>query len=509
LIKVGPHFLAQTVAHDLHKQIVLKRPKLPEEFSMLESRHHASSQHFTRVQVVAMLIGTLLMMTAACSRDPRTGVPVHTLAVMPDTLTLGLGSTHQLAAVARDSEGKALDGRQVSWTSSSIEKVKVSDTGVATALTAGSAFISATSEDKTGTTRITVLPFRTLAPGVIHRHLWDSAGPWAIHVVEADLKACGVDLRTIKANNSLLGRATTTRLAAQLRKQLSRPVLAAINGDFVTPSGVPIGTQVMGGEIVKTSPTKPTFGLTRDDRPFIATYPLSGELRTRSGRSRTMSLVNEKPDSQSVALYNRFVGSSTPTDTGTVELVVAPLTRAAAVGETVRGVVLRIDTSAAGVTLPESAVVLAGRSETGAFLRTNVVVGDTITWKHRFSDAPGLVTEMIGGYPELLKRGQDVIGEGADRLRHPRTGIGLKPDGTVLMVTVDGRRSGHSVGMSTPELIQLFQKLGATDVLQLDGGGATTMVINGVLANRPSDWGGQRPVANAVAIVGPRSRACR
>lgn len=486
-----------------------KHANISKKVPMYRSGHRATSQAFKRVLSMAMLIGTLPIAAAACGRDPRTVARVHELAITPDTLALGLDGTHQLSVLVQDSEGTPLAGRQVSWASSDTDRVKVSDTGVVTALAAGTALISATSESRTGTTRVTVLPFRILAPGVIHRHLWDATGPWAIHVVEADLKACGVDLRTVKANDSLTGRANTTKLAAQMRKRLSRPVLAAINGDFISPSDVPIGTQVTAGEIVKVLPTKPTFGLTLDERPFIGVYPLTGELRTRSGRSRMMAGVNEKPDSQTIALYNRFVGRSTPTDTGTVEIVVALLTRPAAVGEIVRGLVLGVDTAAAGISLPKHGVVLTGRSEMGAFLRTNVAVGDTITWKYRFSDAPGPVTEMIGGYPELLRRGQDVIREGADRLRHPRTGIGLKPDGTVLMVTVDGRRSGHSVGMSTPELIHLFQRLGATDVLNLDGGGATTMVINGVLANRPSDWRGQRPVANAVAIVGPPPGACR
>lgn len=58
--------------------------------------------------------------------------------------------------------------------------------------------------------------------------------------------------------------------------------------------------------------------------------------------------------------------------------------------------------------------------------------------------------------------------------------------------------------MSLPELTWLFQRLGASHALNLDGGGSTAMVVNGRVVNRPSDREGERAVGNALALVGCR-----
>ena len=50
---------------------------------------------------------------------------------------------------------------------------------------------------------------------------------------------------------------------------------------------------------------------------------------------------------------------------------------------------------------------------------------------------------------------------------------------------------------------------GVWDALNLDGGGSTTMAIGGRYVNRPSDATGERPVANALAVVGPATGTCR
>ena len=95
--------------------------------------------------------------------------------------------------------------------------------------------------------------------------------------------------------------------------------------------------------------------------------------------------------------------------------------------------------------------------------------------------------------------------------RHPRTAIAYSKDGgSFYLVTVDGRQPGYSVGMSLDELAdflcnRLFEfansGVNAYQALNLDGGGATTMVVSGQVANRPSDPTGERPVANALLIV--------
>jgi len=73
--------------------------------------------------------------------------------------------------------------------------------------------------------------------------------------------------------------------------------------------------------------------------------------------------------------------------------------------------------------------------------------------------------------------------------RHPRTAIGRSDSGHVLLVTVDGRRPGWSNGLTMRELAEVMISLGADDAVNLDGGGATTMTVDGAIWNRPSESG--------------------
>jgi exopolysaccharide biosynthesis protein len=55
--------------------------------------------------------------------------------------------------------------------------------------------------------------------------------------------------------------------------------------------------------------------------------------------------------------------------------------------------------------------------------------------------------------------------------------------------------------MTLPELTQLLESLGATEALNLDGGGSSVMVLGGEAVSRPSDAEGERPVGNALAVM--------
>lgn len=93
--------------------------------------------------------------------------------------------------------------------------------------------------------------------------------------------------------------------------------------------------------------------------------------------------------------------------------------------------------------------------------------------------------------------------------RHNRTAVGIKPDGTILLFTVDGRTK-QSEGMTLDELIATLRWLGCQDALNLDGGGSTTMYVKGQpyngIVNYPSDnlrfdHNGERAVSNSILVV--------
>jgi exopolysaccharide biosynthesis protein len=115
---------------------------------------------------------------------------------------------------------------------------------------------------------------------------------------------------------------------------------------------------------------------------------------------------------------------------------------------------------------------------------------------------------VVGGGPQLINDGKVAITFEAEKIakrfvsdRHPRTAIARLKDGRVLLATVDGRQPGASAGMSLRELADLLLEFGASEAINLDGGGSTTMVVNGKLVNVPSDQTGERPVSDAILLL--------
>ncbi len=92
----------------------------------------------------------------------------------------------------------------------------------------------------------------------------------------------------------------------------------------------------------------------------------------------------------------------------------------------------------------------------------------------------------------------------APKVRHPRTAAGVTADGrTLILLTIDGRQPGHSVGATLLELAEMLIELGAHDAVALDGGGSTSFYLKrpdgSIVANKPSG-GKWRAVANHLGI---------
>ncbi len=95
-----------------------------------------------------------------------------------------------------------------------------------------------------------------------------------------------------------------------------------------------------------------------------------------------------------------------------------------------------------------------------------------------------------------------------NKTRHPRSAVALTKNNRVLLITVDGRNE-NSAGMNLFELTKLIRWLHASDAINLDGGGSTTLWINNYkgngVVNFPTDnkkWDheGERKVANVVLL---------
>jgi len=117
-------------------------------------------------------------------------------------------------------------------------------------------------------------------------------------------------------------------------------------------------------------------------------------------------------------------------------------------------------------------------------------------------------------FPDVLSAGPVLIQNGIIRVTseeevffgtsipkiHPRTAVGYTEKGELLFVVVDGRQQ-KSRGADLNELAELMKSLGAVEALNLDGGGSSSMVVNGVLLNKPAGKRIQRAVMSAISVV--------
>ncbi len=126
----------------------------------------------------------------------------------------------------------------------------------------------------------------------------------------------------------------------------------------------------------------------------------------------------------------------------------------------------------------------------------------------------GKFDQAVGGdYGALITNGEAITedkngGWHAVGYADPRAAVGIKEDGTVFMVVVDGR-SEKSNGLTLTELANYMKKQGCVSAINLDGGGSAQMGIcdpktgEFKIVNSPSD-GEERPIANCIMIVSDR-----
>src|SRR5690606_9669838 len=171
-------------------------------------------------------------------------------------------------------------------------------------------------------------------------------------------------------------------------------------------------------------------------------------------------------DDDEIIQFNAAYGDKTPPGDG-CEIVLD--------GE---GVVTRTN-EGRGSDIPESGTVLPATGDAAEGLRQNTAVGGRVVLAHDLyvdgeltGISPGL--NIVNGGPRLLENGQKTILAETEGFswspefyynfglyRHPRTLAGIKENGNILFVTVDGRNPGSSIGVSFHESAALLQDLGA------------------------------------------------
>ncbi len=316
------------------------------------------------------------------------------------------------------------------------------------------------------------------------------AGPFRTAALVVDPHA-GVRLIPAFGNGQRRQRMRTSSIAWRLG------ALAAVNGGFFGPNGDPLGCLMVAGEVAnEPDPQHTCAGFTADGTLLFDRVRLDGAAVTPDGGA-PIDGVNRERRADELIVYRPSFDQTTRTNAFGAEAIVSG------------GVVTERGDLRGNSSIPRNGFVLSGHGRARLWILQALAPGTPVSVRLGFvsSSADGRwlrVVHAIGGGPRLLAGGA-VADEGfASTLverRHPRTAMGVLPDGRIVLLVVDGRSPSHSLGMTLLELATEMRRLGAVDAMNLDGGGSSTMVVNGRVVNLPSDETGERAVANALIIL--------
>jgi hypothetical protein len=349
-------------------------------------------------------------------------------------------------------------------------------------------------------------PFREivsndLAPGVQYSH-YRNAAPNNIHVLRVDLRDPNIVVESARTK----GLVRLTEILKEISSAES-PVVGAVNADFFSfKSGWPVGIQMHNGELWTALETvRSHLVVTNDGKLLISSLTFNGVVKN-SGSSRWVidALNQPVPERGSVLFTPRWYDSTNATGVRLRPVEASGLSDA--------GMAFIVDSAGFfdKTSLQEGRALLAfGRKTSDSLGERLPRYGDTLWVSTRLSPEIAGAKEVLGGAGRLLLDGKVQVEENikSERLskdfierRHPRTFLGLDREGrTLLLCVVDGRQA-NSVGMSFREMAEFLVFLGADQGFNFDGGGSTTMVVNGRIVNSPSDKTGERAVANALVI---------
>ena len=342
---------------------------------------------------------------------------------------------------------------------------------------------------------------RELWPGVTYDAAvqFTSNGPVALNVLIGPRPGGTTTLAPALSNETLTG---TETLTAIQRRVAGSATTAGVNGDYFNfNTGTPSGVLMREGQVA--SPPfgeRSSAGITTDGTLDVRRISFFGTWQG-AGAKRTLNAFNEAPLANGTALYTQAWGPTTPALPGATALILFPLPAPVPNADLVAPVV-EVRSGGGPVPIPLGGAVLVGVGSAAAVLSTEAPVGQEITSRLIFKpEWPGVVS-AIGGGPQIVRDGAAIFRAGETftpiqlGARVPRTGLGQLADGRIILVAVDGRQPGYSVGMTNFELAQAMVRLGAVTAMAFDGGGSTTMAFNGALLSKPP--GPERPISTAL-----------
>ena len=367
----------------------------------------------------------------------------------------------------------------------------------------------------------------TLAPGVQHQ-VFERRGPdVSVNVARVGRNAA-VDLRTVSSFDRIAGTGPLLERTSAMCARVE--CLAAVNGDFFREE-LPVGAVAARGEFLRSpNPKHHQLMITENGRLRSGGLDWVGRIVPTDLSELRLDAVNRDRGANDLVLYTPAFGRSTLTNPHGVEMVVrfvAPPAGRLPVGQTVVFKMVSYRHGSGDTTIPQRGAVLSAHGNAARALGRlweRVRSGDAGREALLRIETTPRVDTVIGGTPVLLRDGKVWFSDAPTafvRSRNPRTIVGWNKRGETWLVTVDGRQEGHSSGFTLAEAAAFMQQLGATDAINLDGGGSSTFVVRGRVVNRPSDRAViddgrvsiaqiasdaraaniERPVANALVLV--------
>lgn len=336
--------------------------------------------------------------------------------------------------------------------------------------------------------------------------------PWLLRSAGDGAASNGV--RPVVGYGSSVCDRVTAAATAQYFESAGYRVLGVINGDFYdTATGFPLGLLVSGGELLSSAGGYYAVGFRPDGSVVMGQPQLAITAQAGEQSLRLAGLNKPRVEKGGATLLTYYFRNdhATGTSTAGVDVVANIVEGKAAIGGQMTLQVAEVAEGNGSRSIQPGQVVLTaaanGYDVDLAFLRS-LTPGQTVTVSFTETSDPGWneVSEAIGALYMLVKDGVAQTDFAVSAA--PRTAVGVKANGDLVLYTIDGRQTGHSMGASLGVLAQRMAELGCVTALCLDGGGSTTMVsatpdsTSSQLINSPSDKA-QRKVSNHIVLLAP------
>lgn len=299
--------------------------------------------------------------------------------------------------------------------------------------------------------------------------------------------------------DTLYGKSTVEQVVQYARDQ-GHHVLAAVNSDFFsTATGVPIGMTILEGRLVSSDGGWNAVGFLENGKAIIGHPELSVTLTTEDGGTYPIFSLNKVRTADGLYLYTPDFDYCTRTSAEGTE-VLLEVSGGLKLGKKLKATVLSVS-KAKNTEMAEDQMVLSltANNKLGLDLAAILSEGDEITLRAETADERWEDVVWSSGGGNILVKDGVVTSDASASGREPRTVMGVRKDGSAVIVECDGRQSSLSSGMTLAEAAQLLLSQGCTDVINLDGGGSSILAASypgkdSQVLSSPSD-GAPRPGA--------------